>query len=98
MSASGKARAAFIATAALLLILLVVRAPDFGATWDEPQQHAKAERLIAYWSGSLPVLHEPLDGAHLYGAPFDVVAALLEHVSAADPYVIRHEVIAVVGW
>ena len=73
-------------------------APRFGATWDEPQQRGKALRLLAYLSGRTATLNEPIDGAHLYGAPFDIVAAALEPVVPADPYVIRHEVIAVVGW
>jgi hypothetical protein len=92
------ARLTFLATSAVLLTILVGQSREFGATWDEPQQRAKAQRLIAHLEGRLPVLNEPLDGAHLYGAPFDVVAELLQPLFPLDPYVVRHGVIAVVGW
>ncbi len=88
----------FAGVAGVLLVTLLVIAPSFGATWDEPQQRAKALRLIAYLEGRTPALDEPLDGAHLYGAPFDVVAAALEPLVPVDPYVIRHEIIALVAW
>ena len=91
-------RLAFVGLSAALLALMLAVAPRFGATWDEPQQRGKALRLLAYLSGRTATLNEPIDGAHLYGAPFDIVAAALEPVVPADPYVIRHEVIAVVGW
>ena len=91
-------RLAFVGLSVALLALMLAVAPRFGATWDEPQQRGKALRLLAYLSGRTATLNEPIDGAHLYGAPFDIVAAALEPVVPADPYVIRHEVIAVVGW
>ena len=97
MSARTPYERTFLAIAVLLLCTLAAMAPDFGATWDEPQQRAKALRLISYVEGH-SALDEPLDGAHLYGAPFDVASALIEHVLPMDAYVIRHEVIAVVGW
>jgi hypothetical protein len=82
----------------LALVVFAAIVPDFGATWDEPQQRGKALRLLAYWEGRASALHEPIDGAHLYGAPFDVVAASLEPIVPLDRYVIRHGVIALVGW
>ena len=91
-------RRVFVGLSLSLLALMLAVAPDFGATWDEPQQRAKALRLLAYLSAPNATLHEPLDGAHLYGAPFDILAAALEPIVPADPYVIRHEVIAVLGW
>ena len=81
-----------------LLPAMVALSVDFGATWDEPQQRQKAHHLLAYWQGRSAHLEVPIDGAHLYGAPMDVVAAALEPHIAADPYVIRHVVIAAVGW
>ena len=48
------------------------RLEDFGATWDEPQQRAKGQHLLAYLTGASPVLIDPIDGAHLYGAPLDL--------------------------
>ena len=86
---------------ALALVLLVVAvwvSRDFGATWDEPQQRQKAHHLIAYWTGQAAVLEVPDDGAHLYGAPLDVVAAALERHVTADPYVIRHALLAAMSW
>jgi hypothetical protein len=91
-------RRAFVALAALLLPLMLVASRDFGATWDEPQQRAKALQLLAYWAGESKRLVVPLDGAHLYGAPLDVIAAALERRVPADPYVLRHLTIAVCGW
>lgn len=92
------ARAVFWSLAAVLLPLMVALSTDFGATWDEPQQRAKAQRLIAYWAGETDVLEDPIDGAHLYGAPLDVISTSLEPWIGADPYVIRHAVNATVGW
>jgi len=71
---------------------------DFGATWDEFQQHGKAQRLIDYWTGRRATLDEPLDGAHLYGAPVDVVALTVASRMGIDPYAAGHAVNAVVGW
>jgi hypothetical protein len=48
--------------------------------------------------GESPVLIDPIDGAHLYGAPLDLVCAVLERVMTVDPYVVRHMVIATTGW
>ena len=84
--------------AILLLPAMLLASRDFGATWDEPQQRAKAHHLLAYWSGTSPTLVVPIDGAHLYGAPLDVIAAALEGILPADAYVIRHAVIATAGW
>jgi hypothetical protein len=83
---------------AALLPLMLWLSIDFGATWDEPQQRAKAHHLLSYWSGASESLEVPIDGAHLYGAPLDVVAAALEPVVPADPYIIRHGLIAFTGW
>ena len=46
----------------------------------------------------MPTLSVPIDGAHLYGAPLGVIAVLLEPLIPADPYVIRHLLIAATGW
>jgi hypothetical protein len=81
-----------------LLPVMVALSSDFGATWDEPQQRQKAHHLLSFWQGRAATLEVPIDGAHLYGAPVDVAAAALERHVPADPYVIRHAVIAAVGW
>jgi hypothetical protein len=90
--------AAFWIISILLLPIMLAASRDFGATWDEPQQRAKAQQLLAYLSGATPTLIVPIDGAHLYGAPLDVIAVSLERVLPLDPYVIRHAVIATTGW
>jgi hypothetical protein len=92
------ARTAFVVIAVALLPAMLVSSRDFGATWDEPQQRAKGEHLLAYLVGESPVLIDPIDGAHLYGAPLDLVCAALERVLSTDPYVVRHMVIAATGW
>ena len=92
------ARAAFVVFAVALLPVMLMASRDFGATWDEPQQRAKGQHLLAYLTGESPVLIDPIDGAHLYGAPLDLASAALERVLSADPYVIRHMVIAITGW
>ncbi len=77
---------------------MLIGSRDFGATWDEPQQRAKGQHLLAYLTGESPVLLDPIDGAHLYGAPLDLLCAGLDRVVSADPYVVRHVVIAATGW
>lgn len=93
-----RARPALFAILALALPLLLAVSPDFGVTWDEPQQRQKAHHLLDYWQGLSPAIEVPDDGAHLYGAPIDVVAAWLEPRLPLDPYVIRHGAIACVAW
>ena len=92
------ARKGFWLLAAALLPLLLAGSRDFGATWDEFQQHGKAQRLIDFWAGRRATLDEPIDGAHLYGAPVDVVALTVASRLGIDPYVAGHAVNAVVGW
>jgi hypothetical protein len=92
------ARKGFWLLAAALLPLFLAASRDFGATWDEFQQHGKAQRMIDYWAGRRAALDEPIDGAHLYGAPVDVIALPLASRLGVDPYVAGHAVNAVVGW
>jgi len=92
------ARRGFWLLALLLLPLFLAGSRDFGATWDEYQQHDKARRLLDYWTGIRPALDEPIDGAHLYGAPLDVVALTVAPRLGLDPYVAGHAVNAIVGW
>lgn len=91
-------RAAIQALAVALLAASLWVSRDFGATWDEPQQRQKAHHIISYWAGTSPVIEVPDDGAHLYGAPLDVIAAALEPHVATDPYVIRHALLAATSW
>lgn len=92
------ARTGFWLLALAVLPLFVGASRDFGATWDEHQQHQKAHRLVQYWTGQRPALDEPRDGAHLYGAPLDVVAVALAPRLGQDEYVVGHAINAVVGW
>ena len=91
-------RRGFWLVALALLPVFVLMSRDFGATWDEYQQHDKARRLIEYWSGNRPSLDEPIDGAHLYGAPFDVVSVAMARSLGLDEYLVGHAVNSVVGW
>jgi lipopolysaccharide export system protein LptC len=65
----------------LLLALMVVVSVDYGATWDEPVQQQRGEMITDYYIGRVDSLAFPEDGAHLYGAPFDVVAVSLQRTS-----------------
>jgi hypothetical protein len=89
---------AIVVVLAALLPAMLAASRDFGATWDEPLQRARGRALLAYVLGEAPRLDVPEDGAHLYGAPLDVVSAALERQVDDDPYVIRHVVNAGVGW
>ncbi len=89
--------AAVLFPAVLLPIMLAVSG-DYGATWDEELQQQRGEKIAGYYAGSVPDLVFPDDGAHLYGAPFDVVAVAAQHVVTADTYAVRHVLNAFVGW
>jgi len=91
-------RASAILFPLLLLPLMVVLSRDYGATWDEELQQRRGEQLVQYYTGKLSSLDVPADGAHLYGAPFDVLAVALETVLPWDTYEVRHAVNACVGW
>jgi hypothetical protein len=96
-AASRLTLAAVLFALALLPLMLVVSA-DYGATFDEPLQQRRGEKIAAYYAGRVDNLTFPEDGAHLYGAPFDVLVVGLQHVVPADPYVLRHALNAFVGW
>ena len=71
---------------------------DYGATWDEELQQRRGEKIVAYYTGQVHDLRFPEDGAHLYGAPFDVLAVGLQRVVPADTYAVRHLLNAFIGW
>lgn len=83
---------------AILLPVMLVLSPDYGATWDEDLQQRRGEKIAAFYMGRVADLAFPDDGAHLYGAPFDVLAVGLQQLVPADPYVVRHALNAFIGW
>jgi hypothetical protein len=92
------ARAAALLFPIVLLPVMLLVSPDYGATWDEELQQRRGENIAAYYSGRVEHLDVTEDGSHFYGAPFDVLAAGLQRIVAADTYVVRHLLNAGVGW
>ena len=92
------ARAAALLFSIVLLPLMLLVSPDYGATWDEDLQQRRGENIVAYYSGRVHALDVSEDGSHFYGAPFDVLAVMVQKVVPADPYVVRHALNAFVGW
>jgi hypothetical protein len=84
--------------ALLLLPLMIVLSRDYGATWDEPLQQERGEHIVAWYTGRVAQLQVPEDGAHLYGAPFDVLAVAVQGMVPWETYRVRHALNAFVGW
>ena len=70
----------------VLLPIMLAVSPGYGATWDEELQQQRGEKIVAYYTGRVGDLTFPEDGAHLYGAPFDVLAVAIQHVVPGDTY------------
>jgi hypothetical protein len=92
------ARAAALLFPILLLPVMLLVSPDYGATWDEELQQRRGENIVAYYSGRVQHLDVTENGSQFYGAPFDVLAVGLQRIVAADTYVVRHLLNAFVGW
>jgi hypothetical protein len=92
------ARACALLFPALLLPVMLFVSPDYGATWDEELQQRRGENIAAYYTGRVHELDVSEDGSHFYGAPFDVLAVVLQRIVTADTYVVRHLLNAGVGW
>jgi hypothetical protein len=92
------ARAAALLFPIVLLPVMLLVSPDYGATWDEELQQRRGENIAAYYSGRVQHLDVSEDGSHFYGAPFDVLAVGLQRIVAADAYAVRHVLNAGVGW
>ena len=82
----------------LLLPLMLAVSGDYGATWDEELQQQRGEKIAGYYTGRVGDLEFPEDGAHLYGAPFDVLAVAVQRIVPTDKYRVRHALNAFVGW
>src|SRR4051812_14567152 len=82
----------------VLLPVMLAVSPGYGATWDEELQQQRGEKIVAYYTGRVGDLKFPEDGAHLYGAPFDVLAVAVQHVVPGGTYVLRHALNASIGW
>lgn len=93
-------RAALALMAVMTVIMLVV-APDFGITWDEPL-HVKNGRLALAWYASLGHDQSVLGfyNLYLYGALYDSVCAAITAISPFDLYATRRVVgglVALIG-
>jgi protein-S-isoprenylcysteine O-methyltransferase Ste14 len=97
-SRSRVARAAALLFPILLLPVMLLVSKDYGATWDEELQQRRGENIVGFYLGHVDHLDVTEDGSQFYGAPFDVLAVGLQHIVAADPYVVRHLLNAGVGW
>jgi hypothetical protein len=65
---------------------------------DEGVQHHYGELIIAYYASGFSDLSVfNFQNLYLYGGLFDIVAVLLGHVSALDPYELRHLMCALIG-
>ena len=86
--------------ALLLLVLAVVLVTftDYGVTWDEPRQNRYGELALGYYCsrGADHAVFSYFD-LYLYGAAFDLLAALVNTVSPLEVYETRHLLNALVG-
>jgi 4-amino-4-deoxy-L-arabinose transferase-like glycosyltransferase len=84
----------------LLLPVMVWLSADYGVTWDELPRQAYGERVWQFYEGrSRPdAFHTDPAGSHLYGGLFDLSAVALQKLLPLDPYLVRHNLNAVVGW
>ena len=82
----------------VLLPLMLLVSPDYGATWDEELQQQRGENIVGYYLGHVDHLDVTENGSQFYGAPFDVLVVGLQQIVTADPYVVRHVLNAGVGW
>ena len=86
--------------AVLLLVLAVVLVTfaDYGVTWDEPRQNRYGELALGYYCsrGADHAVFSYFD-LYLYGAAFDLLAALVNTVSPLGVYETRHLLNALVG-
>ncbi len=82
----------------LVGVLVLLTFPDYGVTWDEPRQNRYGELALEYYRtlGADRSVFAYFD-LYLYGAAFDLIAALLNTVSPLGEYETRHLLNALVG-
>ncbi len=90
----GASRALLLVVAALILFTFL----DYGVTWDEPRQNRYGELALEYYRtlGADRSVFGYFD-LYLYGAAFDLIAALVNTVSPLGEYETRHLLNALVG-
>jgi hypothetical protein len=90
----GRPGAYDIASAVLIAGLIataVWTARDYGITNDEEVQQRYGELILAYYlSGFSDTALFHFKDLFYYGGLFDITAVLFEHVTSADPYLVRH--------
>jgi hypothetical protein len=90
----GAARALFLA----VTILVVITFTDYGITWDEDVHNYYGILVLNYYlSGFTDLRATHWQDLFNYGGAFDMVAAMLNHVSPFDTYETRHLLNGLVG-
>lgn len=83
---------------AILVMLVLATFRDYAITNDEWIQHRYGELIVAYYNSGLSDRSVfALDNLYLYGGLFDILAVLLRHVTALDPFDLRHLMCAMIG-
>jgi len=90
----GAARALFLA----VTILVVITFTDYGITWDEDVHNYYGILVLNYYlSGFTDLRATHWQDLFNYGGAFDMIAAILNHVSPFDTYETRHLLNGLVG-
>ena len=78
---------------------MVALSSDFGITWDEEIHNRYGRAVVDYYrSGFTDRTAFGLEDMHLYGALFDSLCVLANHISPLGEYETRHLLNAVFGW
>jgi hypothetical protein len=90
----GAARTLFLA----VTILVVITFTDYGITWDEDVHNYYGILVLNYYlSGFADLRATHWQDLFNYGGAFDMIAAMLNHVSPFDTYETRHLLNGLVG-
>jgi len=90
----GAARTLFLA----VTILVVITFTDYGITWDEDVHNYYGILVLNYYlSGFTDLRATHWQDLFNYGGAFDMIAAILNHVSPFDTYETRHLLNGLVG-
>jgi len=90
----GAARALFLA----VTLLVVITFTDYGITWDEDVHNYYGILVLNYYlSGFADLRATHWQDLFNYGGAFDMIAAILNHVSPFDTYETRHLLNGLVG-
>ena len=94
-----EATVAFRVLATVALVLMTAVSFDYGITGDEPDQDEYGHLVYAYYrSGFTDRAALEFKHVYLYGALFDVLCVVAQHISPLDRFDTRHLLNAIVGW